>query len=1391
MADNEFFVVGLGASAGGLHAYQQLLPELKNENACYIVCQHLSPHHTSMLSDILSRSCALPILDLHDNEELLPGRVYVTPPNKNIEINNGHVTLIKPSGETIPKPNINQFFSSLGQYYADKAVGVVLSGSGSDGAIGLSTIHASGGLTLVQSPKSAEYDGMPRAALETSQVDYVGSPRELANYINSLLEGKNAHDLEVAGDVFEQILKYMTAVTGIDFDNYRFTTLIRRITRRMALLQIDDPTDYLQLIKKNRDEVNAFIQSAFIHVSSLYRDIEPFNQLSEYIETMLRSDEQLRDLRIWVPGCAMGEEAVTLAILLEDIRRRKKIPFHYKIFATDISVAAINKARTCLFEYDRCENLPEQMRRDYFDDVGNALEVKSVIREHIVFSVHNLLTDPPFSRMHIISCRNLLIYFKVLLQEDVTNLFNYSLQGRGLLLLGSSESLRGNQCFEVLDETNKLYRKIRDTDRAPLYLRYKTSKGQSGKVPAKPAEAFNLEFQVYKSVAELEGYATGVIDESNNLRFTHGGLNDFLQPQQGIITQQIFDLIHSDLRAELRALVFKARRTLQTALSASKDIAILGSPQTVHMTVMPLHVERPNWVLVCIKKDVNTSINKGKVEGIDKDPSLLELEQELTVTRENLQTVVEELETANEQLQVYNEELQSSNEEYQSTNEELQTINEELQSTNEELLTVNEELNQKNREQERLSTDLFNIQESLDLPLFLLDNEFRVQRFTKRCSLLADTSRLRIGDVFFALAWLHDMPDLRKLISAAADDEKIIEKELTISGNIFRLRASPYLNHQSVHDGTVVSFYDITHLKQAQQALVIERDIAETTLGSLSECVIRINAELKIDYLNPAAERFLQWSGTEAIGTDVSKLVRVFDDKVRIDLKHIVQQSINENTVYAPTDTFYTAKGRFGEDRLIEMTVTPIFSSDHLGKRAATLTIKDVTERQSHLDNLLWSSKHDALTGLVNRKEVEHRIRNTIAVAKESDVESCLLYLDLDQFKVVNDTCGHMAGDQLLKQISELIQHNIRSRDTLARLGGDEFAVLLEKCPIIKAEQVAKLILDAVGGYSFYWDERAFKVGVSIGLVAINRHTESLHAVLSDADAACYLAKEQGRNQIQIHDQFNDILELQRNQMKIVSDINDALENDRLRTYFQEIRCVSDPDVPPRWEALVRMFNQEGKFLLPDTFLPAAERFGLINRIDKWVFESVVNTLKQYFPSDSMPIININVSAYTIGDESYFSLVESLLVENKIPFSQVCFELTETAAMSNTIKCLHFIDKVRSLGCNIAIDDFGTGMSSLAYLTELPVTSVKLDGKFTQSIGNGDVNHVIVDSVTQVAHKLSMTVVAEAVESQQQMEALRELGVDFIQGYYLRRPIPTEEFVSLYKDSIDHDGANI
>ncbi|MES2663034.1 MAG: CheR family methyltransferase, partial [Pseudomonadota bacterium] len=1329
----ELFVVGIGASAGGLDACRTLIKRLPQGPLCYVICQHLSPTHESRLTEIYARDTELPVQEIFNGLQLKASTIYVTPPNTDVEIIENHFVLYPPKDGPLPKPSVDRFFISMAEAKGEKCVAIILSGTGSDGAAGITFVHTQGGLTLAQDPHSSEYDGMPRAAIATDMVDFIEDLSSISEILSTRLkiDNEGLSIIDHTSDTYQQVLRLISRHTTIDFSGYRRTTIDRRIARRMSIKEVATIEEYHDLLKTDADEIRSFIQDAFIIVSEFMRDVKAFQNLEKEILEQISNSPRMKEYRVWVPGCATGEEAFTLAMIIEDIAVQLGRTIIYKIFATDIAKKAVETARAAEYEVTQIQKVSEKWKIEYFDRNMEKYRVKKFIRDKVVFSCHNLLVDPPFSRLDLVSCRNLLIYFNEEFQIDIMKLFNYVLTTNGILFLGSSESCKSKELFDSIDSRYQIYLKNEVEGIKPTFLPFRPLSGFSTNVNRSTQAKFDIEHHIYKKLCEVYIKNALVVDESSNLIFNHGNCEPILSKKSGIVKQSIFEIVVSSIRAELKALLFKVKQGSDPVIGSLYHLRYNETLMQILLSVHPLADQKNK--LYAISFQLLPIQHKKNLSLPDSDHALLlEIEHELTATRENLQTVVEELETANEQLQVYNEELQSSNEEFQSTNEELQTLNEELQSTNEELLTVNDELNEKAIELEKLASDLTNIQDALELPMFLLNTEFRIKRFTQNCRNIVDLSAIKMNDFLFAIPWSSASFEIKSLLEETAKTGKISQRDVCIDFHHYRCTVSPFKGNNKKLDGYAVIFYETTDFTLAQQALSEEKNLAQTTLETIADGVIRIDNRGMINYFNKSVEELMEWKKSEIIDQSIFAFFKLYDEQQEVNFQEIIFNSIKDGTSYNNIKSPFLTKTRFGKDLFVEVSLAPIQKFNvTLG---VVIAFRDVTERQNQMKKLLWSSKHDSLTGLVNRAEIERRIEHAIMSAKRDHSESSLLYLDLDQFKVVNDTCGHLAGDQLLKQLSMLMHDLLRGRDTLARLGGDEFAILLDKCQVADAERIAEKIKNAVANYRFSWEEKLFRVGVSIGIVSIGMDVNQVAEVLSDADAACYAAKEQGRNSIQVHSKDDFLLEKQRSQMNSVSDINEAIENDYFRLYFQKIHPL-DPNEEPSWEILLRMFNKKGEFLTPDTFLPAAQRFGLIARIDLWVLKNTLDQLSKSLVNEgraAFPKISINISPSSIGETSYITLLTKLLKEHNIDPSKIHFEITETAAISNFVRAKKFMHTIKEIGCKFSLDDFGTGMSSLSYLRDLPIDILKIDQSFICDILENEVSFAIVKSVNEV-----------------------------------------------------------
>jgi diguanylate cyclase (GGDEF)-like protein/PAS domain S-box-containing protein len=563
----------------------------------------------------------------------------------------------------------------------------------------------------------------------------------------------------------------------------------------------------------------------------------------------------------------------------------------------------------------------------------------------------------------------------------------------------------------------------------------------------------------------------------------------------------------------------------------------------------------------------------------------------------------------------------------------------------------------------------------------------------------------------------------------------------------------------------LLAIEDITARKQAEEALVEAKELNEVTLHSIGDGVITTDAEGVIRSLNPVAEKLTGWGAEEAQGQPVHTVFRIIREEDREPVSDVVARCLKEGQALG-LGNHTILVSRNGQEYSIQDSAAPIRSPD--GKLlGAVVVFNDATETRRLAQQMAHQASHDPLTGLVNRREFERRLQRTLETARTDTVEHTLCYLDLDQFKVINDTCGHVAGDELLRELARVLHDKVRKRDTLARLGGDEFGVLMEHCHPGEGLRVANALRDAVAGFRFGWEDKSFRVGVSIGIAPITEATESVARVLSQADSACYAAKDRGRNRIQVYTVEDTELVRRSGEMKWVRQINQALEENRFRLFCQPIAAIAPGrHEKGQYEILLRMVNEEGTLVLPAEFFPAAERYHLATKIDQWVIATTFEWLRHH------PDL--------LRDAAFLEYVNGEFEKTGIPGSKICFEITETAAIANFASAGRLITDLKKRGCQFALDDFGSGLCSFAYLRTLPVDFLKIDGVFVKGVVDDPVDLAMVKSINDLGHVLGKRTVAEFVETQAILGKVSEIGVDYAQGYGISRPRPLDELTGVH-----------
>lgn len=836
----EFPVVGIGGSAGGLEAVTQLLRTLPEQTGmAFVVVLHLSPDRPSMLAEILGRATTMPVKSAADGEAVAPSHVYVIPPNRNLRIQGG---LLKVSPRADRRPGhhaIDEFFQSLAEDQWHQAIGVVLSGGDADGTLGLAEIKAHGGLTFAQD-ESAQHDSMPRHAMAAGVADFVLPPAAIASELariatsaGDLRRSDHAEEGTVAG-----ILQTVQETIGVDFSSYKANTIARRIGRRMALVRADTYQDYLTRLRTDRGEVEALYQDILIRVTSFFRNPEAYDYIRQAVlPELLKHRQRNEPLRIWTMGCSTGEEAYSLAILIAELADQEGRLIPAQVFATDLNSAAMEKARAGLYSRNIAEQVsPERLRRFFHEEMDGSYRITKAIREMCVFAQHDGLRDPPFSRIDLITCRNLLIYLEADLQQQLLPMLHYGLRAGGYLWLGSSESIGGlRNLFDVAEPRLKFYRKRAAVTPVPSSF--------SHAVPLPPRERLSIEapqrissplprgmLDVQKEADRLmiSRYAPPAVlldGELEILQF-RGDTGRYLRPSPGKASLHLFKMLRDGLIAGVRAAIARARKENTAVRKSGLLLEDPAGPVPIDIEVVPIRATKDEESLLLIFHEEGAGQGgraRRRASGAERHRDQSEIErltQELASTREYLQSVIEQQEAANEELQSANEEVQSANEELQSINEELETSKEEIQSSSEELTTVNDELQSRNLELAQSNNDLMNLLASVQMAIVMLGPDRRIRRFTPAAERLLNLIATDVGRPVSDLRLKIDVPDLEQLVNEAMETVSLRERQvLDRSGRWQSLRIRPYRTVDNRIDGAVLMLVDIDSLKRAEMSL--------------------------------------------------------------------------------------------------------------------------------------------------------------------------------------------------------------------------------------------------------------------------------------------------------------------------------------------------------------------------------------------------------------------------------------------------------------------------------------------------------------------------------------------------------------------------------------------
>ncbi|HEX6882429.1 MAG TPA: chemotaxis protein CheB [Planctomycetota bacterium] len=866
----------MGASAGGLEAFTQLLQALPADTGmAFVLVQHLSPTHASALAEILSRATRMPVAEVTEECPLVPDHVHVIPPGRTITLADGKLHLLERDPEAHNHP-IDLFFGTLAQDKGHHAIGVVLSGTATDGTLGLEEIKAAGGITFAQDD-SAKYDGMPKSAAGAGCVDFVLSPAGIAAELTRIARHPGLglpfrEDADRAADSpgeskarLAPVLQLLSEATRVDFEQYKVTTLRRRITRRMVLLKLPGVEDYARYLAAHPDELQTLFGDILINVTGFFRDPLAFKTLgTRVIPKLLEGRSRHDPVRVWVAGCANGEEAYSLAMLLAEAMPSRGGPLPVHLFATDINPACIQKARAGVFSKEAVRGLSSDRLRRFFVPADGGFHVSRAIRDMCVFAVHNLLSDPPFSGLDLVSCRNLLIYLEPAAQKRVIALLHYALKPVGFLLLGGSESVGGpGEPFEALDAKHKVYRKrpgpLRALPHLPIGHRNLGGRATpvASKEPIREAAPAGGLLRAADRLLLQRFVPPGVLvdDDLEILQFS-GDTGPFLAPQ-GKASLNLLKMAREGLTIPLRSALQRARKSRSAAREEGVRIKSGGKSLDVDLEVLPIPDEASpgaaGGFVILFEGRANAKRVRKTRRGQARKPgaragSLQEeidrLEHELATTREHLRSLVEHEQAAHEELQSANEEAQSANEELQSLNEELQTSKEEIQSSNEELTTVNEELHNRNLELEHLNNDLLNLIVSIDMAVVIVGRDLCIRRYSPAAGKLLNVIASDIGRPISDIRMKVDLPDLAQLLTASIDTVSALEREVQDeAGTWYSLRIRPYVTVDNKIDGAVVMLMDVDKLRRA-------REYAESLVATVRQPLLVLDGELCVQAAN-------------------------------------------------------------------------------------------------------------------------------------------------------------------------------------------------------------------------------------------------------------------------------------------------------------------------------------------------------------------------------------------------------------------------------------------------------------------------------------------------------------------------------------------------------------
>jgi len=910
----EFPIVGIGASAGGLEALEQFLSNVpENSGMAYVVIQHMDPTQKGMLPELLQRITKMKVFQVKDRMAVKSNCVYVIPPNKSMSIFKGALYLFEPIEARGLRLPIDFFLRSLAEDRKELGIGLILSGMGSDGSIGLRSLKEQNGIVMIQDPASAKFDSMPRNAIDSVLADIVAPanelPAKLIDFLDHFPVVKSDINIEIKDNsALEKIIILLRTYTGNDFSLYKKNTVYRRVERRMDVHKIDKIASYVHFLQENPKEVDILFKELMIGVTNFFRDATVWEKLKDTVIPNIIANQQTGSiLRAWIPGCSTGEEAYSLAIVFKEALEKinPQQSFSLQIFATDLDNEAIEIARKGIFPANIVADVSQNRLNRFFVATDDGYRVSTEIREMIVFAQHNVIMHPPFNKIDILSCRNLLIYLDAELQQKILILFYYSLNPDGFMLLGSSETL-GTQShlFTAVDSKLKIFKRTAATlipelfDFPASFSRIKTSNLEY-QTPAKST----LNIQTLADQLLLQNFSPAgvLVNENGDIIYISGHTGKYLEPAVGKANMNIFAMLREGLRNEFPIAFRKAIMKKEAVVLQNVKVGTNGDTQTLNINFQWIDKPKPlNGLVMIIFIDVpeipyiklQTKIGEKKLNSAIQS----ELEKELQHAREEMQNILEEMLTSQEELKSTNEELQSTNEELQSTNEELTTSKEEMQSMNEELQTVNGELQSKVNDLSVVNSDMKNLLNSTDIATLFLDKELNIRRYTLPATKIIKLIKSDIGRPFTDIVSDLIYPDLATDALEVLRTLVFVQNQIpTKDGRWFSIRIMPYRTFDDRIDGLLITFINTSDIKQAKEKSYESEQMNNLLLNSLSDVIIKLSTDCKILEFNSEAENLFGKNRKEAINQNFIQLFipEPEQKKVENDMNKLLDEARN------------------------------------------------------------------------------------------------------------------------------------------------------------------------------------------------------------------------------------------------------------------------------------------------------------------------------------------------------------------------------------------------------------------------------------------------------------------------------------------------------------------